>query len=105
VKYINKIIYIFIIVLIILSKSSLATESEILESQQAELNISEFINETEKYTKNVLTDISMENIFNSALSGKVDNDKILSKILSLFGKELKEAITVLRQYFSYNYNT
>ena len=94
-KYI-KIFVIFLYLICIISKPVVATENEILSSQQEELNISEFINETKKYTKNVLTDIDIGDMFNSALVGKIDNQKILSKILNIFGKEIKEAITILR---------
>lgn len=94
-KYI-KIFVIFLYLICIISKPVVATENEILSSQQEELNISEFINETKKYTKNVLTDVDIGDMFNSALVGKIDNQKILSKILNIFGKEIKEAITILR---------
>lgn len=104
-KYIMRTILIFLYIIIVFSKSVLATETNILSSQQDELNISSFIKETEKYTKEVLNDENISDIFNSALTGKIDNQKLLSKILNIFGKEIKESITILRNSISNNYNT
>lgn len=104
-KYIIRTILIFLYIIIIFSKNVLATETNILSSQQDELNISSFIKETEKYTKEVLNDENISDIFNSALTGKIDNQKLLSKILDIFGKEIKESITILRNSISNNYNT
>lgn len=104
-KYIVRTILIFLYIISIFSKTVLATDTNILSSQQDELNISSFIKETEKYTKEVLEDENISDIFNSALIGKIDNEKLLSKILGIFGKEIKEAITILRKCISNNYNT
>lgn len=104
-KYIIKIFFILIFTIYILSGCVIATDSNVLKSQQDELNIPSFINETEKYTDAVLSNIDMNDIFTSALTGKIDNNKILSKILSLFGNEIKEAITILRYHTYNNYST
>lgn len=104
-KYIIRVFLILIYIIYISSTYVIATDSEIITSQQEELNISGFIKETEKYTKEVLTDIDINDIFTSALTGKIDNNKILSKILGLFGNEIKEAITVLRYSTHNNYYT
>ncbi len=101
-KYIIKTILIFLFIMLALSQYVIATDGDILSSQKEELNISQFIKETEKYTSEVLSDVNINDMFNSALTGKIDNEKILSKILSLFGDEIKEAITILRKCISNN---
>lgn len=72
-----------------------ATDAIVMNSQKEELNIQGFIKETEKYTKNVLGDTNVNDIFTSALTGKVDNKGFFYKILSVFGSEVKETITML----------
>lgn len=94
-KYILRILCIFILLMLI-SPYKYAIDTNSLVTQQEELNISSFIKETEKYTKNIDININVNNIFNSAIKGKIDNNAISSKILNIFGKEIKETITILR---------
>ena len=68
---------------------------DILQSQQDSLNISSFLKEAEKYTESVYEDINVNELFSSALTGKIDNEKIFKGIASLFGKEIVTAISVL----------
>lgn len=72
----------------------LSTEA-ILESQQDSLNISSFLKEAQKYTSSVYDDINMGELFTSALTGKIDNEKILKAIISIFGKEIVSSINIL----------
>ena len=69
--------------------------SEILQSQQDSLNISSFLKEVEKYTSSIYEDIDVSELFNSALTGSVNNEKLFKSVLSLLGKEIKSSITVL----------
>ena len=69
--------------------------SEILQSQQDSLNISSFLKEGEKYTSSIYEDINVSELFNSALTGSVNNEKLFKSVLSLLGKEIKSSITVL----------
>lgn len=68
---------------------------EIIESQQDILGISSFLKEAENYTSDVYDDINISELFQSAVTGKIDNDKILKSILGLVGKEVISSITVL----------
>ena len=95
---------IFIIFMLIFPFNAYATDN-VMSSQQEELKISSFIKETDKYTKNVVKDFNMDEIFNNALTGKVDNSKILNKVLNIFGKEVKECLGLLRKCVSSYYNT
>lgn len=69
--------------------------STILQSQQDSLNISSFLKEVERYTSATYQDIDVGELFNSALTGSVDNEKIFKSILSLIGDEIVSSITVL----------
>ncbi len=92
-------IFIFVIVfLAILTTCSFATETtseDILNSQQEELNISSFIKEAQKYTENNFEEIKINELFTSAITGKIDNSTIIKSIISIIGKEILNCITVL----------
>lgn len=93
-----KIILITFIVLTSISNISLASQEEILESQSETLNIKEFVSEANKYTEEVFSDIDVGDLMDDAIKGNIDNKTIISKILSLFGKEIRETIKIIRKY-------
>ncbi|MBE5820536.1 MAG: hypothetical protein E7310_06995 [Clostridiales bacterium] len=66
------------------------------------LNISRFINEGEKYTKEVFPDIEISELLSNALTGNIDNEGLYKGILSLLGNEVKNTLTLLRRDFSNN---
>lgn len=49
---------------------------DIIESQKDTLNIGAFIKEANKYTKDVFSDIEVEELLNSAIKGDIQNGKI-----------------------------
>ena len=59
------------------------------------MNISSFIKEAQKYTQNTFKDIDVNELFTSAITGKIDNDTIIKSIVSLVGKEVLNCATVL----------
>ncbi|MCI8486007.1 MAG: stage III sporulation protein AE [Clostridia bacterium] len=65
---------------------------EIIESQKDTLNISSFIKEANDYTKDVFSDMDVGEILNCAITGKVENEKIIRNIWKLFGKEIVNSI-------------
>lgn len=69
--------------------------NSILESQQETLNISSFLEEAQKYTNSTSDDINIKELFTEALTGKIDNEKLIKSIAKLFGKEIISSITVL----------
>lgn len=99
----RKIFIIFGMILIVLFASPHISYAEeetvstdaILESQQDSLNISSFLKEAKKYTSSIYEDIDMNELFTSALTGKIDNEKILKAIVGIFGKEIVNSINVL----------
>lgn len=58
------------------------SKEEIIESQQESLDINSFIEEADKYTKNVYEDIDMGELFSSAITGNIDNETIFKSILN-----------------------
>lgn len=69
--------------------------SEIMNTQKDNLNISEFIKESEKYTKESMPDLDLNNLLASSIKGNIDNVKLSRFILSLLGKELMNSAAVL----------
>lgn len=100
-KLIKMILFIFVILLIFPSQLY-AMDQEMLKSQYESLNIPKFIEEAQKYTENFIGDININELFDSALKGNIDNSNILKKIFNIFGKELKNSINTIRNYFNYN---
>lgn len=81
-----------ILFLIILSSKTYATDNTIIESQTGELNIDQFISETENI---VNEDINFKDIFNQSIQGKSSNNIIIKMIGTLLGKELKETLKLI----------
>lgn len=88
-------------IVIFLPKFSFATE-EIIKEQMEALNISSFINEGEKYTKEIFPDIEISELLSDALTGNIDNEGLYKSILTLLGNEVKNTLTLLRWNFSSN---
>lgn len=68
---------------------------EILAEQKEELNISSFIKEANKYTKDTFPNLNMGELFNSAIIGDVDNGILYKAIVAIIGKEIISGITAL----------
>ena len=92
----EKILSIIIIFLIIPTLSySINDTTDTLQEHQETFGISEFIKETKKYTDDFFEDISISDMINDAITGKVDNSNLAKKILSLLGSEVKTALQTL----------
>ena len=78
-----------------LAQTETIEQSEILESQQKTLNISSFIEEAKKYSSNVYKDIDFNELFNSAITGNINNKTIINDILKIFGKEIVGSVAVI----------
>ena len=93
----KKIKLIFLLLFLVLGQGVRAeSQEEVLESQKQSLNISEFTKEAEQYTKEAFPDLDIGEILNSAISGNIDNEQMVTGIFSLLGTEVKTAITTLR---------
>lgn len=100
----RKIIVIFLIAIffilsinsvVIATDENTASQEEILESQQDSLNISSFIEETKKYTQNTFEDLDMGEIFSSAITGDIDNERLLKTFFNMAGEEVLDCISIL----------
>ena len=78
-----------------LAQTETIEQSEILESQQATLNISSFIEEAKKYSANVYKDIDFNELFNLAITGNINNKTIINNILKILGKEIVGSVAVI----------
>ena len=89
------IIYIFILLILYSSAIYAAVDTEVIEEQEKNLEISDFINEASIYTKDTFQNIELDKVYKDALSGNIDNKEILKNILSLTGKEVKKTLEIL----------
>lgn len=91
----KKILIISLIFLIyFIPNISLAEETDaedVLSEQQESFGIGDFLSEAKKYT----SDIDVSELFNSVISGKLDNTKILKYITNIFGDNLKDALKMI----------
>lgn len=93
-KKIKKIIYIFLILMMLNNNVVYSTDS-IISSQMEYLNLSSFISEGKKYTKEIFPDVNINDLLNSATQGNIDNSFIYKGVISILGKEIVSAITLL----------
>lgn len=70
-----------------------ATDTNILKSQQESLGISDFIEESNKYTKENFKDINLQNIFENAITGRIGNSNLFNSFLNVLGRETKNAVS------------
>ncbi|NLC87643.1 MAG: stage III sporulation protein AE [Clostridiaceae bacterium] len=92
------IILFLIIILLTYPSNSFSTDTDktdIISSQKESVDIGKFINEAEKYTKEVFKDTDIEGLLNTAISGNIDNQSLVKNILGLFGKETMVSIRTI----------
>lgn len=90
-----KILIIFILFFLI-EVPSYAVQEEILEEQSRTLNINQFTTKADEYTKETFGGMNTKELLNSAIKGEIDNKTIISKILNLFGNEIRQTLHILR---------
>ena len=96
----KKIFFILLFIVCILTNNIYAesneiSNDEILNSQQKELGISDFVNLSKKYTQDSLEGINISDIFNGAITGRIGNINLLNNVLNIFGRELKSTISTV----------
>ena len=93
----KKIILIFIVVLIILMLPTqvFAENEEIMISTQEKFNINSFLKDAKEYTGDFFEDVSITDMFNEAVQGKINNQTIYKKVLKLLGQEVTSSLKVL----------
>ena len=88
----KKVLIIFLI-LVSLCNFVNGADIEILNSQKEALGISDFINISKEYTKDILKDFDIQNLFEGAITGRIGNINIFNNLLNLLGRETKTAIS------------
>lgn len=78
-----------------LEENTIIDTNTILEEQQENFGIRDFLKESENYAPDFLKDLDITNIFNNAIKGKIDNKNILKKILNLAGSQIKSTLIIL----------
>lgn len=86
---------IILFLIIMLFPGTVQATNQLIESQLDALNLSSFIEEGEKYTKDIFEDVDIEELLKSAVSGKINTKTLYSGILSLFGNEIVSSITII----------
>ena len=69
--------------------------SQMIQQEKETFGISSFIDETKKYTNDFFEDMNISDLINSAITGKIDNNKILKKLLKIFGKEIVSSLKTI----------
>ena len=90
---IRKIVIIFLLIFSI--TSAVYGTEEIIASQLDSLNLSSFVKEGEKYSKDVFKNIDINKLLSSAISGNIDNSLIFKSIFGIFGKEITSSIKLI----------
>lgn len=98
----KRVIILLFIFILSLGPPSYGTQEDILQSQFETLNIKGFVEQANEYTEEVFSGMDAGRLLNDAIAGKIDNQTIFSKIINLFGKEIKDTVKVIRKYH-YNY--
>ena len=94
----KRVLFIVLIILAIYPISYVRAENltqQMIKEEKDSFGINDFVNETEKYTNDFLDDINISEVLNSAITGKVDNNSILKKILEIFGKEIVSSLKTI----------
>lgn len=91
----NKILIIIIALIFYATNCSYAIMQDMIEEQKNSFGISNFVKEADTYAGDFFEETSISDILNSAIKGKVDNNSIFKKILSILGKEILESLRVL----------
>ena len=91
----KKLIIIFFMLILIPNVTYAETEEEIMKSTEESMNISEFIQQAEKYTGDFFEDVDISQMLSQAIKGNVDNKTIYQKVLKVLGSEVSSSIKVL----------
>lgn len=96
-KKIIKTIILAFILIFYGSRAVYAENEDILESQKDSLNLSDFITESQKYADENLEGINIQELLNSAITGKIEDDTLMKNIFNIFGNEVKDSLRIMRQ--------
>ena len=83
--------------ILVIPNSSIATEENqnVMYSQMESIDINKFVDEAQKYTSEVFKDTDVQELLNDALTGNIDNSKLLQNIFSVIGKETLTSVKTI----------
>lgn len=70
------------------------SQEEVIESTKEELNIGGFLEEANRYTKDIVKDIDMSELLSSAITGNIDNQTLLQNLMAPFGSQIKSTVKI-----------
>lgn len=70
------------------------SQEEVIESTKEELNIGGFLEEANRYTKDIVKDMNMSELLSSAITGNIDNQTLLQNLLAPFGSQIKSTVKI-----------
>ena len=95
-KRIITFLIIFELLIFFIPKSVRAdNKSEIIDSQKQNLKISDFTKEAQKYTKESMPGLDLNDLLATAITGKIDNIKLITLFWKLLGKEIMNSAAIL----------
>ncbi len=87
----KRIIKIFLITIMIVCFNNFVYSNQTddtIKDQQEEFGVQEFINNSKEYTGEFFEGIDINNIFNDAIKGNVDNSTLYKRVINLLGTEV-----------------
>lgn len=92
----RRIVIFFIAFLIMFMPPSLSVNQETLNEQQNTFEINSFLKNAKEYVnEDFLEEDDINNIFESAIKGQVDNKTFLTKLFKMLGKETKNTLITI----------
>lgn len=80
---------------IAVDERSIESTDDIINIQKDNLNIPDFIRQSEKYTKDSMPGVNLNDLLTNAISGNIDNVKLVRLLWSLLGREILNAAIIL----------
>ncbi len=73
----------------------IASQEEVIQEQQEEYGIRDFLNNSKEYMGEVFEDIDIKEVLKDAINGEVDNSSLFKGIFRLLGTEVVSSIKIV----------
>ncbi len=85
-------LFVFLVGMVEVQATEDISQEDVIESAKEELHIGSFLEEANRYTREILQDVPISELFNQAITGQVDNRSIFQSLLHPFGKLIKNTL-------------